>query len=175
MRTLAPPTGRGWEAVAGDDVRGWSAELAELPTLLAEKVKAPSVTPRPTDLVIDPSNLGSPSTNPWVMPPNTTARSAMRLLTRHVIRHTGQLNTMRYGSPVMNVTANRTERFGLATVGWDDEGVQAQQWDLVRDGIFVGYQLDRVFAPRLGLPGRTAARTPTRRTMCRSSGWPTSP
>ena len=27
----------------------------------------------------------------------------------------------------------------------------AQSWDLVREGIFVGYQLDRVFAPRLGL------------------------
>ncbi len=50
----------------------------------------------------------------------------------------------------MNVTADRTEEFGLATVGCDDEGVQAQRWDLVRDGIFVGYQLDRVFAPRLG-------------------------
>ena len=36
-------------------------------------------------------------------------------------------------------------------LGWDDEGVQAQRWDLVRDGIFVGYQLDRVFAPRLGM------------------------
>jgi TldD protein len=30
--------------------------------------------------------------------------------------------------------------------------VAAQSWDLVRDGIFVGYQLDRVFAPRLGQP-----------------------
>ncbi len=30
------------------------------------------------------------------------------------------------------------------------KGVAAQSWDLVRDGIFVGYQLDRVFAPRLG-------------------------
>ena len=57
MRTLAPPTARGWEAVAGDDVWDWTAELAELPSLLAEKVKAPSVTPGPTDLVIDPTNL----------------------------------------------------------------------------------------------------------------------
>jgi TldD protein len=57
---------------------------------------------------------------------------------------------MRYGSPVMNVTADRTVEFGLASVGFDDEGVRAQSWDLVRDGIFVGYQLDRVFAPRLG-------------------------
>ena len=152
MHTLAPPTGRGWEAVAGDDVWDWSAELAELPTLLAEKVKAPSVTPRPTDLVIDPSNL-------WL-----TIHESIGHATEYdraigyEAAYAGtsfatpdKLNTMRYGSPVMNVTADRTERFGLASVGWDDEGVQAQQWDLVRDGIFVGYQLDRVFAPRLGL------------------------
>ena len=57
MRTLAPPTARGWEAVAGDEVWDWSGELAQLPSLLAEKAKAPSVAPGPTDLVIDPSNL----------------------------------------------------------------------------------------------------------------------
>jgi TldD protein len=51
----------------------------------------------------------------------------------------------------MNVTADRTVEYGLATIGFDDEGVRAQKWDLVRDGIFVGYQLDRVFAPRLGV------------------------
>ena len=61
-----------------------------------------------------------------------------------------KLGTLRYGSPVMNVTADRTVEFGLASIGYDDEGVAAQSWDLVRDGIFVGYQLDRVFAPRLG-------------------------
>ena len=131
----------------------WSAELAELPALLAEKVKAPSVTPRPTDLVIDPSNL-------WL-----TIHESIGHATEYdraigyEAAYAGtsfatpdKLGTMRYGSPVMNVTADRTEEFGLASVGWDDEGVQAQRWDLVRDGIFVGYQLDRVFAPRLGLP-----------------------
>jgi TldD protein len=152
MRTLAPPAGRGWEAVDGDEVWDWSAELAELPTLLAEKVKAPSVTPRPTDLVIDPSNL-------WL-----TIHESIGHATEYdraigyEAAYAGtsfatpdKLGTMRYGSPVMNVTADRTENFGLATVGWDDEGVQAQRWDLVRDGLFVGYQLDRVFAPRLGM------------------------
>lgn len=152
MRTLAPPTGRGWESVGGDDVWDWSSELAELPTLLAEKVKAPSVTARPTDLVIDPSNL-------WL-----TIHESIGHATEYdraigyEAAYAGtsfatpdKLNTMRYGSPVMNVTADRTEQFGLASVGWDDEGVQSQRWDLVRDGIFVGYQLDRVFAPRLGL------------------------
>ncbi|BBX23141.1 hypothetical protein MTER_25520 [Mycolicibacter terrae] len=151
MRTLAPPTARGWEAVAGDDVWDWSGELAQLPVLLAEKMKAPSVRPGPTDLVIDPTNL-------WL-----TIHESIGHATEYdraigyEAAYAGtsfatpdKLGTLRYGSPVMNVTADRTVPFGLASIGYDDEGVAAQSWDLVRDGMFVGYQLDRVFGPRLG-------------------------
>ncbi|MBI5339108.1 MAG: TldD/PmbA family protein [Mycolicibacterium rufum] len=152
MRTLAPPTGRGWEAVAGDQVWDWTGELAALPALLAEKVKAPSVVAGPTDLVIDPSNL-------WL-----TIHESIGHATEYdraigyEAAYAGtsfatpdKLGRMAYGSAVMNVTADRTVEHGLATVGFDDEGVRAQSWDLVRDGLFVGYQLDRVFAPRLGV------------------------
>ncbi|WP_099039466.1 TldD/PmbA family protein [Mycobacterium neglectum] len=152
MRTLVPPMARGWEVVAGDDVWNWSDELAQLPSLLAEKAKAPSVLAGPTDLVIDPTNL-------WL-----TIHESIGHATEYdraigyEAAYAGtsfatpdKLGTMRYGSPVMNVTADRTVEYGLASVGFDDEGVRAQSWDLVRDGIFVGYQLDRVFAPRLGV------------------------
>src|SRR6187431_3341191 len=56
MRTLAPPTGRGWEYLTGS---GWDfdAEVAEIPELLAAQVAAPSVAAGHYDLVIDPSNL----------------------------------------------------------------------------------------------------------------------
>lgn len=151
MRTLAPPTARGWEVVAGDEIWNWTDELAQLPSLLAEKVRAPSVMPGPTDLVIDPTNL-------WL-----TIHESIGHATEYdraigyEAAYAGtsfatpdKLGTLRYGSPVMNVTADRTAEFGLATVGYDDEGVAAQSWDLVRDGVFVGYQLDRAFAPRLG-------------------------
>lgn len=151
MRTLAPPTARGWEAVAGDGVWNWSAELAELPPLLAEKVRAPSVTAGPTDLVIDPTNL-------WL-----TIHESIGHATEYdraigyEAAYAGtsfatpdQLGRLRYGSSVMNVTADRTVAHGLASVGYDDDGVAAQSWDLIRDGIFVGYQTDRVFAVRLG-------------------------
>ncbi len=151
MRTLAPPTARGWEAVAGDEVWDWSAELAEVPVLLAEKAKAPSVVAGPTDLVIDPTNL-------WL-----TIHESIGHATEYdraigyEAAYAGtsfatpdKLNTMRYGSDIMNVTADRTVEYGLATIGYDDEGVAAQSWDLVRDGVFVGYQLDRVFAKCLG-------------------------
>ena len=153
MRTLAAPMGRGWEAVAGDEVWNWTDELAQLPALLAEKVKAPSVTAGLTDLVIDPTNL-------WL-----TIHESIGHATEYdraigyEAAYAGtsfatpdKLGIMRYGSPVMNVTADRTVQHGLASIGYDDEGVAAQSWDLVRDGIFVGYQLDRVFAPRLGQP-----------------------
>jgi TldD protein len=153
MRTLAPPTGRGWESLAGDDVWNWTDELAQLPSQLAEKIKAPSVTPGPTDLVIDPTNL-------WL-----TIHESIGHATEYdraigyesayagtSFATPDKLGTLQYGSPVMNVTADRTVEFGLASIGYDDEGVAAQSWDLVRDGIFVGYQLDRVFAARLGKP-----------------------
>jgi TldD protein len=35
-------------------------------------------------------------------------------------------------------------------VGWDDEGVAAQRWDIIKDGKLVGYQLDRRIAARVG-------------------------
>jgi TldD protein len=51
----------------------------------------------------------------------------------------------------MHVTGDRTVPHGLATIGYDDDGVATTEWDLVRGGVLVGYQLDRTFAPRLGL------------------------
>jgi TldD protein len=153
MRTLAPPMGRGWEALAGDEVWNWTDELAQLPALLAEKVKAPSVTPGLKDLVIDPTNL-------WLTIHESVGHATeYDRAIGYEAAYAGtsfatpdKLGTMRYGSPAMNVTADRTVQHGLASIGYDDEGVAAQSWDLVRDGIFVGYQLDRVFAPRLGQP-----------------------
>ena len=152
MRTLAPPVGRGWEYLSDTPTWDWSSELAQIPEWLAEKVKAPSVEAGPTDLVIDPSNL-------WL-----TIHESIGHATEYdraigyEAAYAGtsfatpdKLGTLKYGTPIMNVTADRTEEHGLASIGYDDDGVAGQRWDLVRDGILVGYQLDRVFAPRLGL------------------------
>ena len=50
----------------------------------------------------------------------------------------------------MNVTGDRTAEHGLASVGYDDEGVAGQSWDLIRDGVLAGYQLDRRMAALRG-------------------------
>ncbi|HEU0006423.1 MAG TPA: TldD/PmbA family protein, partial [Terriglobia bacterium] len=57
---------------------------------------------------------------------------------------------LQYGSKIVNFVADRTQPGGLATVGYDDEGVPAQRWHLVRDGVFVDWQTTRDLAPLVG-------------------------
>jgi TldD protein len=61
-----------------------------------------------------------------------------------------KLGGFRYGSPVINITADATIPGGLGTFGYDDEGVQAQAFPVIREGIFVGYLTSRETALKLG-------------------------
>ena len=61
-----------------------------------------------------------------------------------------KLGTFRYGSPLVNITADATTPGGLGTFGYDDEGVPAQATPIVREGIFVGYLTSRETAAKLG-------------------------
>jgi TldD protein len=56
----------------------------------------------------------------------------------------------RYGNERVNFVADKTLPRSLGAVGYDDEGVQARQWDLVRDGVLVDYQATRDQAHILG-------------------------
>jgi TldD protein len=146
MRTLAPPAGRGYEYLTGT---GWDfpAELARVPEYLAEKLAAPSVEAGEYDLVIDPSNL-------WLTIHESIGHATeLDRALGYEAAYAGtsfatfdKLNELVYGSPVMNVTGDRTAEHGLASIGYDDEGVATKQFDIVDGGILVGYQLDRRMA-----------------------------
>ncbi|MGW8380558.1 TldD/PmbA family protein [Streptomyces sp. ODS28] len=166
MRTLAPPVGRGWEYLVGGTGRSaegpgdgsaggawdWAGELARIPDLLAAKLRAPSVRPGAYDLVVDPSNL-------WLTIHESVGHATeLDRALGYEAAYAGTsfatpdgLGSLRYGSEAMHVTGDRTAEHGLATVGYDDEGVAAQSWDLVKDGVLVGYQLDRRIARRTGM------------------------
>ena len=60
------------------------------------------------------------------------------------------LGKLKYGSKLFNVTADRTIPGGVATAGFDDDGVKTQQWPIVRDGILVGLQTNRESAHFIG-------------------------
>jgi TldD protein len=150
MRTIAPPVGRGWEWMTGG--YDWDGELAQLPEWLAEKAQAPSVEPGRYDLVVDPSNL-------WLTIHESIGHATeLDRALGYEANYAGtsfatpdKLNSLRYGSDLMHVTGDRQAENGLATVGFDDEGVAAQTWDLVKDGTLVGYQLDRRTAALSGI------------------------
>jgi TldD protein len=64
----------------------------------------------------------------------------------------------RYGSDIVNLTADATIPGGLGTFGWDDEGVPAQRTAIVTNGIFTGYLMSRDTAPILGLTSNGCVR-----------------
>ncbi|MCW2669274.1 MAG: peptidase modulator of gyrase [Frankiales bacterium] len=153
MRTLAAPVGRGWEylTTGHPDSYDWASELAQLPANLVEKAKASSVEPGRYDLVIDPSNL-------WLTIHESIGHATeLDRALGYEAAYAGtsfatldQLGSLRYGTELMHVTGDRHTPHGLSTVGFDDEGVAAQEWDIVRDGVLVGYQLDRRMAKQNG-------------------------
>lgn len=55
-----------------------------------------------------------------------------------------------FGSPIVNLVADATTPGGLGTFGYDDDGVQAQRWNLVKDGITWGYLTNREVAHAIG-------------------------
>lgn len=65
------------------------------------------------------------------------------------------LGSLKYGSELVNITADSTSPGGAGTFGWDDEGVPASRWDIVREGQFVGYLGSRETAGRVAgtVPG----------------------
>ena len=103
----------------------WDAELDEMPELLAEKLQAPTRRGRrATTWSIDPSNL-------WLTIHESIGHATeLDRALGYEANYAGtsfatsdKLGTLQYGSPVMNVTGDRTVEHGLATVGYDDEGV----------------------------------------------------
>ncbi len=146
MKSVAPPAGRGWEYLTGT---GWDfdAEVARLPALLREHANAPSVEPGLYDLVIEPTNL-------WLTIHESVAHGTeLDRALGYEAAYAGtsfatfdRLGTLKYGSDLMHVTGDRVTEHGLSTVGFDDEGVAAQSFDIISGGVLTGYQLNRQMA-----------------------------
>lgn len=157
---LSAPMGMGWEFLDGDaagkyalpgGVTGYGRAYDPLEDAVAaarqarQKLKAPSVKPGKYDLVLDPSNLfltihenvGHPLELDRVLGYEANyAGTSFATLDK---REAG----FRWGSEIVNFTADKTEPGSLGAVGYDDEGVKTRRWDLVKDGILVNYQATR--------------------------------
>ena len=144
MRTIAPPVGHGWEYLT-DGLWDWDTELLEAPDLLAEKLKATTVEPGIYDLVIDPSNL-------WLTIHESIGHATE--LDRALGYEANYAGTSfatydQLGTPALRLGADeRHRRPHRASTAWPRSATttrasQTQSWDIVKDGVLVGYQLDR--------------------------------
>lgn len=120
----------------------------------AEKLKAKSVEAGKYDLVLDPSHLwltihesvGHPSELDRVLGYEANfAGTSFLTLDKW---KSGKFN---FGSKQVNIVADKTQPGSLGAVGYDDEGVGAKKWDIIKDGILVNYQAIRDQAHIIGL------------------------
>lgn len=138
---LVEPMGRGYEAI---EAIPWIEEATVAAEQAVAKLSAPSIEPGKYDLILRPSNL-------WLTIHESVGHpTELDRAVGHEANYAGtsfltpdKLGRFQFGSKLVNFVADRTQPGGLATCGYDDEGVPAREWDIVRDGTFVGYQTTR--------------------------------
>ena len=143
-----PPRQAGWEYVETAPLVADARAIAE--QALA-KLKAPSVTEGKRDLILDPSNLWLTIHESIGHP--TELDRAMGYEANYAgtsFATPDKRGKLRIGTPQLTFYADKTTPGGLATCGYDDDGVQTQRWNLVENGLFVGYQTTREQAGWIG-------------------------
>lgn len=157
--SLSSPVGMSWEYLDGkkeDKVGGVtprygkSYDMVEDATMAAQQVKqmlsAKAVEPGKYDLVLDPTHLwltihesvGHPLELDRVL-----GYEANYAGTSFATLDKWKSKKFNYGSDKVNLFADKTQPGSLGAVAYDDEGVKAKRWDLVKDGILVNYQAIR--------------------------------
>lgn len=161
-QSLGAPVGRGYEWLDGkkeDKVQAAggvttlyknSYDLIEDATNAGRQVKAKltakSVEPGKYDMVLSPEHMyltihesvGHPLELDRVL-----GYEANYAGTSFATLDKWQTKKFQYGSDIVNLYADKTEKGSLGAVGYDDEGVPGKRWDLVKDGILVNYQAIR--------------------------------
>ena len=158
---LGNPVGMGFEYLDGDPaeqikVQGANVgyrysydmvqDARDAGQQLQAKLKARSVEPGKYDLVLDPHHLmltihesvGHPLELDRVL-----GYEANYAGTSFATLDKWRSGTFKYGSDIVNLVADKTQKHSLGYVGYDEEGVKTREWDLVKDGILVNYQAIR--------------------------------
>lgn len=160
-RTFAPaPMNMGYEYYLNTDYKTNALRIAEQ---AREHCFAKPCESGTKDLILDPAHLsltmhesvGHPTELDRVLgyEESCAGRSFATL---------EKLGNFQYGSPLVNFIADNTMEAGLASYGYDDEGVECQKWDIIKDGILMGYGANRETAHKIGLKRATGTTRATR-------------
>lgn len=144
-----PPMTKGYEIIDTDDLLENTKRVAEQ---AVEKLHADEGPVGKKDLILDPLNLALTMHESVGHPTELDRVLGMEeSLAGRSFATPDLLNNLQYGSSIVNFVADNTLEGGLATHGFDDDGVPGQKWYIVKDGIFVGYSTNREVAGEIGL------------------------
>ena len=140
---VVQPMGRGWEYVLENDIVANAPIWAEQ---AREKLTARPVEVGKWDLIIHPSQLfltihesiGHPTELDRAM-----GYEANYAGTSFIAPPDDVLGKLRLGPDHLTIRGDRSEPNALATIGYDDDGVKPQDFDIIKNGIFWDYQTTR--------------------------------
>ncbi len=138
----------GWEVVEQLDLHGAAPRIAEEASALLRAPLCPSLT---TTVVLDGDqtalqvheSVGHPTELDRVYGTEASYAGTSFL-------SADDLGSLRYGSELMNITADPTTPGGLGTFAFDDEGVPAERRPIVERGVLSGFLDSRETAARIG-------------------------
>jgi len=160
-QAMSAPMGMGYEYMDGlesEKLEGPSGlrlyrnsyDIVEDATLAAKQAKemltAKSVQPGKYDLVLEPNHLGltiHESVGHPLELDRVLGYEANYAGTSFATLDKWKSGDFKYGSDIVNLVADKTQKHSLGAVGYDDEGVKTKKWDLVRNGVLTNYQAIR--------------------------------
>ncbi len=147
-RFQAQPSTAGYELVPLMNLLENASRIREE---VQEHLVAPPVTPGKKDLVLLPTHL-------WLtihesLGHSTELDRALGYEANYAgtsFLTTDKLGKQRVGSELINIWGDRTNERGLATIGYDDDGVKTTKFPILEKGIFTHYQTIRDQAHLIG-------------------------
>ncbi len=145
---VPPPLTRGYENIDAADLLAQTERVA---SEAVEHLAAKSCPDGYRDLILDPHNLA--------LTIHESVGHATELdrvlgyeesLAGRSFATPEKLHRLQYGSEHVTFRADNTLEHGLATHGFDDDGVPGQAWNLVDNGLFVDYASGREVAAEMG-------------------------
>ena len=138
----------GWEWIEAGDLLGQAPRVA---AEAKEKLSADAAPEGKRDLVLDPEHLH------LVVHESAGHATELDRLLGFEADFAGtcwidpkQVGSLKFGSKHVTIVADNLDPLGVASTGWDDDGVACQKWDIVRDGTLVGFSDNREIAALAG-------------------------
>jgi TldD protein len=154
----------GWEFVEALDLPARAATCRDEAIALLDAPKAPAGR---FDLIVGSSQLALQVHESCGHPTELDRAMGLEIsLAGGSFLQPGMLGSFRYGSDLVNIVADATIDGAIGSFAYDDDGVAAQRFHLVENGMFTGYLTGRDTAPEIGrasngtVRAETAARIP---------------